>query len=64
MNELRIAMQLSTAFLRIRNDSHERELARAVRPLRPKRPRMSSTTMLDRYEALIRRLKAGQESAR
>lgn len=55
-------MQLSTAFLRIRNDSHERELARQVRPLRPKR--LSKTTMLDRYEALIRRLKAGQESVR
>lgn len=62
MNELRIAMQLSTAFLRIRNDSHERELARAVRPLRQKR--LSTPTMLDRYEALIRRLKAGQESVR
>ena len=59
MNELRIAMQLSTTCLRIRNDRLARELAR---PLRPKR--LSPTSMLDRYESLIRRLRAGQEFAR
>lgn len=58
MNELRIAMQLSTAFLRIRNDSHERELARQERP-----KRLRPVNVLDRYEDLIRRLKAGQEIA-
>lgn len=59
MNELRIAMQLSTTCLRIRNDRLARELAR---PLRPKR--LSPTMILDRYDALIRRLRAGQEAAR
>ena len=61
MDELRIAMQLSTTCLRLRNDRLARELAR---PLRPKRLRPAPPTTLDKYEALCERLRAGQEFAR